>query len=43
MYYFSTQVWHFEEFEQYDPVSNSSGGLFTAYINDFLRIKQEVG
>lgn len=34
-------MWHFEEVEQYDRVENSNGGLFAAYINDFLRIKQE--
>src|SRR5438045_4212500 len=35
------QVWHFDEYAQYDSVSNPDDGLFTAYINDFLRIKQE--
>lgn len=35
------QVWHYEEYEQYDRVSNPTGGLFAAYINEFLRIKQE--
>lgn len=34
-------MWHYAEFEQYDPISNPDGGLFTAYINEFLRIKQE--
>lgn len=35
------EVWHFEEYEQYDPLTNPNGGLFAAYINEFLRIKQE--
>ena len=34
-------MWHYEEYEQCDPISNPTGGLFTSYINDFLRIKQE--
>ena len=33
-------VWHFEQREQYDPVTKS-GGLFSEYINTFLKIKQE--
>lgn len=35
------QVWHYEQCEQYDKEGNPDGGLFAAYINDFLRIKQE--
>lgn len=34
-------MWHFEEYEQYDQLTNPDGGLFAAYINEFLRIKQE--
>ena len=35
-----TEVWHFEEVEQYNPESQQ-GGLFTGYINTFLKLKQE--
>ena len=34
------EVWHFAETEQYDP-STKSGGLFTPYIDLFLKLKQE--
>ena len=34
------EVWHFEDTAQYDPV-DKSGGLFTDYINTFLKLKQE--
>lgn len=34
------EVWNFERKEQYDPV-HESGGLFTNYVNTFLKIKQE--
>ena len=33
-------VWHWEEKTQFDPATKS-GGLFTDYINTFLRLKQE--
>ncbi|XP_071509045.1 uncharacterized protein [Diadema antillarum] len=33
-------VWHFPEQSQYDPC-NGGEGLFTDYINTFLKIKQE--
>ena len=33
-------MWHFERREQYDPATKS-GGLFSDYINTFLKIKQE--
>jgi hypothetical protein len=33
-------VWHWEKFDQYDPISKT-GGLFTDYVNMFLKIKQE--
>jgi hypothetical protein len=34
------EIWDFEEKEQYDPVSKT-GGLFTTYLNDALKKKQE--
>ena len=34
------EVWHFQEVAQYDPITKS-GGMFTDYINKFLKIKQE--
>ncbi|VDI13173.1 Hypothetical predicted protein [Mytilus galloprovincialis] len=34
------EVWHFNDVEQYDPKSKS-GGIFTEYINTFLKMKQE--
>ncbi|XP_071151541.1 uncharacterized protein [Mytilus edulis] len=34
------EVWHFDEVAQYDPVSKT-GGIFTEYINTFLKMKQE--
>lgn len=33
-------VWHWPETEQYDP-ETQSGGLFTLYVNTFLKTKQE--
>lgn len=33
-------VWHWDLKEEYNPISKH-GGLFTAYINQFLKIKQE--
>ena len=33
-------VWHWEEKTQFNPATKS-GGLFTDYINTFLRLKQE--
>lgn len=35
------EVWHYEETEQYDKEENPSGGLFTTYINKFMKLKQE--
>ena len=32
--------WHFDETEQYDP-KTKTGGLFTDYVNTFLKMKQE--
>ena len=34
------EVWHFPDDTQYDKQSNS-GGLFTNYVQLFLKIKQE--
>ena len=34
------EVWHFDDIAQYDP-KQKSGGLFTEYINMFLKLKQE--
>jgi len=33
-------VWHWEKIEQYDD-ETKTGGLFTQYVNTFLKIKQE--
>ena len=33
-------VWHWEKIEQYDE-ETKTGGLFTQYVNTFLKIKQE--
>ena len=34
------EVWHFNNISQYDP-QTQSGGIFTEYVNTFLKIKQE--
>ena len=34
------EVWHFDNISQYDPYSKS-GGIFTEYVNTFLKVKQE--
>ncbi|VDI21496.1 Hypothetical predicted protein [Mytilus galloprovincialis] len=34
------EVWHFDEVAQYDPISKT-GGIFTEYINTFLKMKQD--
>lgn len=34
------EIWHFEEYCEYDPITQS-GGLFTAYLNDAIKRKQE--
>lgn len=34
------EVWHFDEISQYDPISKC-GGVFTEYVNTFLKMKQE--
>ena len=34
------EVWNFTDISQYDPVSKS-GGIFTNYVNTFLKVKQE--
>lgn len=33
-------VWHFENVSQYDP-NTMEGGVFTGYVNTFLKLKQE--
>jgi len=36
------EIWHYKQFAQYkNPKSNLSNGIFTDYINLFLKIKQE--
>ncbi len=34
------EVWHFDRVEQYDT-ETKTGGIFTGYINTFLKLKQE--
>ena len=34
------EIWHFDEISQYDT-STKTGGLFTEYVNMFLKVKQE--
>ncbi|MCW4344201.1 MAG: hypothetical protein N0E48_12745 [Candidatus Thiodiazotropha endolucinida] len=34
------EIWHFSIVSQYDPKSKS-GGVFTDYVNTFLKVKQE--
>lgn len=34
------EVWHFNEISQYDPATKT-GGMFTEYVNTFLKVKQE--
>ena len=34
------EVWHFDEVSQYD-LQSKTGGIFTEYVNTFLKIKQE--
>ena len=34
------EVWHYEDKTQYNP-TEKNGGLFTNYVNTFLKIKQE--
>lgn len=34
------EVWHYERVSQYNPITKS-GGLFTEYIDKFLKLKQE--
>jgi hypothetical protein len=34
------EVWNFDETEHYDP-KTKTGGLFTDYVNTFLKMKQE--
>ena len=34
------EIWHFNEISRYDP-ETMTGGLFTEYVNTFLKIKQQ--
>ena len=34
------EVWHFDNISQNDPITKT-GGLFTTYVNTFLKVKQE--
>ena len=34
------EVWHFDKISMYDPVTRT-GGVFTEYVNTFLKLKQE--
>jgi len=34
------EVWNYEKFTVYDPLTKT-GGLFVEYINKFLRLKQQ--
>jgi hypothetical protein len=34
------EVWHFNDISQYDPETRM-GGVFTEYVNIFLKLKQE--
>ena len=34
------EVWHFNEISRYNP-DTMTGGLFTEYVNTFLKIKQD--
>ncbi len=34
------EVWQFDHISQYDP-DTMTGGLFTEYVNTFLKLKQE--
>ena len=34
------EIWHFNHISQYDP-NTKTGGLFTEYVNTFLKLKQE--
>ncbi|XP_045201509.2 uncharacterized protein LOC123555044 [Mercenaria mercenaria] len=34
------EVWHFNKVSKYDPITKT-GGIFTQYVNTFLKIKQE--
>uniref|UniRef100_A0A915IB23 Uncharacterized protein n=1 Tax=Romanomermis culicivorax TaxID=13658 RepID=A0A915IB23_ROMCU len=34
-------VWHLDNVEQYHPTKNRDGGLFTQYVNTFMKMKLE--
>jgi hypothetical protein len=38
--YHMYEVWHFNKVEQYDA-EKKAGGIFTSYVNTFLKMKQE--
>uniref|UniRef100_A0A915JNQ0 Uncharacterized protein n=1 Tax=Romanomermis culicivorax TaxID=13658 RepID=A0A915JNQ0_ROMCU len=33
-----SEVWHYDNVEQYHPIRNPDGGLFTQYINIFMKM-----
>uniref|UniRef100_A0A915KEX4 Uncharacterized protein n=1 Tax=Romanomermis culicivorax TaxID=13658 RepID=A0A915KEX4_ROMCU len=33
------EVWHYNNVEQYHPMRNPDGGLFTEYVNTFMKLK----
>uniref|UniRef100_A0A915JE73 Uncharacterized protein n=1 Tax=Romanomermis culicivorax TaxID=13658 RepID=A0A915JE73_ROMCU len=36
------EVWHFDSVEQYHPTKNPDGGLFTRYVNTFMKMKSTI-
>uniref|UniRef100_A0A915HI91 Uncharacterized protein n=1 Tax=Romanomermis culicivorax TaxID=13658 RepID=A0A915HI91_ROMCU len=33
------EVWHYNKEEQYHPTKNPEGGVFTQYVNTFMKMK----
>uniref|UniRef100_A0A915IWV4 Uncharacterized protein n=1 Tax=Romanomermis culicivorax TaxID=13658 RepID=A0A915IWV4_ROMCU len=33
------EVWHYDKVEQYHPTKNPEGGLFTQYVNTFIKME----
>uniref|UniRef100_A0A915HZI6 Uncharacterized protein n=1 Tax=Romanomermis culicivorax TaxID=13658 RepID=A0A915HZI6_ROMCU len=33
------EVWHYKAVDRYDQISNPDGGLFTSYVNTFMKLK----
>jgi len=33
------EVWHYDKFEMYDKDKNQDGGLFSQYVNCFMKLK----